>query len=391
MNADDVMERVRELGPYLRDQAPEAEALGRLPEATAKQLKQAGVVRLLQPKRFGGCEADPATFFEAVMSIGSNCGASGWVSGIVGVHPWELGLFDEKAQEDVWGDDVDTWVCSSYMPTGRARAVPGGFELRGRWSFSSGCDLADWVFLGGVLVDDDGRPSDPPDTLHFLLPKGDFTIVDGSWEVVGLSGTGSKDVTVDGVFVPAHRTLRSTQINDGTAPGVHPGLAPGFKMPWSCIFPGAITSAVIGIAEGALREAVAYQKDRVSFRQGAIADSAVVMSLLGTAASDIESAHLQFVSNVQRMFALVSRGETVPLSMRSDGRRDQVRASWRAVRAVDDLFDHAGGGALRRTAPLQRFWRDAHAGLHHVINTVDKSFHSWSLVAMGLEPVDWMV
>jgi alkylation response protein AidB-like acyl-CoA dehydrogenase len=357
-----------------------------------KRLKDTGVVRLMQPKAFGGYEADPTMFYEAVVAIASCCGASGWVTGVIGVHPWELGLFEERAQREVWSEDADTWICSSYMPTGKARAVDGGYELNGRWSFSSGCDAAEWAFLGGVVVPDNGSQSTGlPETVHFLLPSHDVMIVEDSWDVVGLSGTGSKDVVVESAFVPSHRTLRSAEIVAGTAPGLHGTVAPVFRMPWSCIFPSAITAAVIGIGEGAIREAVRYQKDRVSFRQGAIADSPVVMSSIGAASSEIQSAHVQVMRNIAQMYALVEAGGPVPLEVRSNGRRDQVRASWRAVRAVDDLFDNAGGGALRRSAPLQRIWRDAHAGLHHVINAVDTSFQSWARVAMDLEPVDWMV
>jgi alkylation response protein AidB-like acyl-CoA dehydrogenase len=391
LNAEDVLEQVRDLAPFLREHASEAEALGRLPEETTKRLKETGVVRLLQPRNFGGFEADPGLFFDAVMAIGSCCGASGWVSGIVGVHPWELGLLSEEAQSDVWAADVDTWVCSSYMPGGIARRTDGGYLLSGEWSFSSGCDTAEWAFLGGILVDDDGKPSTPPDVLHFLVARSDFGIVDDSWDVVGLCGTGSKNVVVDGAFVPSHRTIRAAEINAGTAPGLAVNDAPVLRMPWSCVFPGAITAALIGIAEGAMREAISYQQDRVSVRQGQISDSPVVMTSIGNASSEIAASRGQFRSNVDRMYALVQRGLSVPVEMRSDGRRDQVRASWRSVRAVDDLFDQCGGGSLRRGTALQRLWRDAHAGLHHVINTTDKTFQSWARVSMGFEPVDWMV
>jgi alkylation response protein AidB-like acyl-CoA dehydrogenase len=391
VKAEDVLERVRELGPYLRSQAIEAETLGRVPEGTAKHLKETGVVRLLQPTRWGGYAADPTIFLEAIISIAESCGASGWVSGIVGVHPWELAMMEEQAQRDVWSDDIDTWVCSSYMPTGKATPVAGGYELSGRWSFSSGCDLAEWAFLGGVRVDPDASGSGPPEVLHLLVPRSDVTIDDASWDVVGLRGTGSKDVTVSGAFVPEHRVVRAADIMNGNAPGLQGPVDPVFRMPWSCVFPGAISAAVIGIAQGALREALDYQSKRVTHRQGATTDSPIVMTEIGMASSEIDASQVQFLHNARRMYATVLAGGTVSMQTRSDGRRDQVRASWRAVRAVDALFDTAGGGALRTTSALQRYWRDAHAGLHHVINATDKSFHSWATVAMGLEPVDWLV
>src|SRR5205085_1761562 len=120
------------------------------------------------PKSAGGLEADPVTFFTAVRLIASACGSTGWVASVVGVHPWQLALFPAQAQDDVWGADPATPMSSSYAPTGKARRVKGegrgegrwagggGYTLDGRWSFSSGCDHASWVLLGGIVTDDEG-------------------------------------------------------------------------------------------------------------------------------------------------------------------------------------------------------------------------------------------
>jgi len=98
---------------------------------------------------------DPTIFFEAVMAIARHCGASGWVSGIIGVHPWELGVCDRRVQDEMWAGDPDRWMWSTYMPGGFARPVDGGYEFTGRWQFSSGCDVSDWIILGGIVVDGD--------------------------------------------------------------------------------------------------------------------------------------------------------------------------------------------------------------------------------------------
>lgn len=386
----EVLERVRASLPTLQDQAEQAEQLGRLPDTTAKLLRDIGVVRLLQPKRFGGYEADPRTFFEAVMAISAACSASGWISGIVGVHPWELAQCDIRAQEEVWADDPDTWVCSTYMATGLARPVDGGYEFKGKWSFSSGSDVSEWIFLGGLVTDDSGVPLEPLQYRHFLLPSGDYTVVDGSWDVVGLCGTGSKDIVVDGVFVPGYRTVDNMEIIGGTGPGLAVNDDPVFRVPWGAIFPNAITASLVGIAEGALEAALAYQGPRVSISVGPIADNVMVMTSIGEAASDIDACRVQLLRNVGDMYEYATRGEPVPLPLRARGRRDQVTGSWRACRAVDTLFDTAGGGSLRRSTRLQRHWRDAHAALHHIINVRDTAARSWGLVALGADPIDWI-
>src|SRR5450432_237526 len=193
-----VVNGVRDLLPVLRDRAQQTEDARVVPAESVKALAETGFFRLLQPARFGGHEADPLTFYTAVRLVASACGSTGWVSSVLGVHPWHLGLFPLQAQEEVWGDDRGTRVSSSYAPTGRAQEVPGGHRLTGRWSFSSGCNHATWVLLGGIVLDDDGKPTD---FRTFLLPASDYTI-DDVWDTVGLRGTGSNDIIVDGVFVP---------------------------------------------------------------------------------------------------------------------------------------------------------------------------------------------
>src|SRR5688572_10535982 len=199
---DELVGRARALIPTLRERAHRADELRRIPEETIADFEQAGFFRMLQPVRWGGFEVDPKTFFEVQRTVARGCASSAWVLGVVGVHAWQLALFEEQAQKDVWGDDSRTLISSSYAPTGTIERADGGFRVSGRWSFSSGCDHADWVFLGGFAP----SPADrPPDMRTYLLPKSDYRI-DDNWHVAGLKGTGSKDIVVDGAFVPEHRT-----------------------------------------------------------------------------------------------------------------------------------------------------------------------------------------
>jgi alkylation response protein AidB-like acyl-CoA dehydrogenase len=382
MTTHDVLAEIRRIGPELAARAEEVEAAGRLSEQHAKLLKDAGVMRLLQPERWGGFEAEPESLSLAAAEVAHYCSASGWVTGIVGVHSWELALYDERAQQEVWGDDQDTWICSTYMPTGTMTQVEGGFRFSGRWSFSSGCDVATWIFLGGLLPGE--GPTDPPTYYHLLLPREDYEIVDDTWDVVGLRGTGSKDIVVNDVFVPDYRTVSDAAMTGGTAPG-HADCSPLYRMPWSSIFPNAITAPMVGMAEAALAAAIEYQRDRVSLAIGGkVPKAEYTMTTIGQAASDIAACRAVMIANLQEMWAMVQAGEQVPLEVRARGRAAQVQNGWRAARAVDVLFDHCGGGSLQLRTPLQRVWRDIHAALHHVINVQDKSFQSYASVLMGL-------
>jgi alkylation response protein AidB-like acyl-CoA dehydrogenase len=297
-------------------------------------------------------------------------------------------MFDRRLQEEIWGADPDTWVSSSYAPDGgRARPVDGGFQVGGHWRFSSGADQCDWVWLGGVVTDQNGEVTKPVEIRHFVLPRSDYEIVEDSWDVVGLRGTGSKDIVVGDVFVPEYRTIVFSKMFDGSA-AVEAGLSgsPLYTMPFSAIFPSAITSAVIGIAEGALAAHVAYQRDRVFAGRVKMAEDPSAMRVIAEAGSEIRAARAQLLANVAEMFELAQRGDSIPLEPRVYARRDQIQSAVRAVRAVDVVFAHSGGNALRLDEPLQRFWRDAHAGLNHAIFVYGGVFTAASKVAMGLDP-----
>ncbi len=384
--AERVLDRVMAIADRLREQAADAERLGRLPDETVKDLKSVGAIRLLQPKQYNGFEVHPREFAETVMTVASLDPASGWICGVVGVHPYQLAYADSRVPEEIWGTDTDTWVASPYAPQGVAKPVDGGYIFNGRWQFSSGTDACDWIFLGAMVGDSDGKPLMPPQMLHMILPRKDYQIVEDSWNVVGLRGTGSKDVIVRDAFVPNYRTMNATEVMDGTAQREAGMTDTLYLMPWSTMFPLGITSAVIGIAEGALAAHLDYQRDRVGAAGTAIKDDPYVMYAIGEAAADINAARQELLANVDRIYDIVDAGDEVSFADRAAGRRTQVRSAWRAVMAVDQIFSRSGGNALRMDNPLQRYWRDAHAGLAHAIHVPGTTFHASALSSLGIEP-----
>lgn len=381
-----VLDRIEQHADEIRAAGAEGDKLMRLSDATADRLRDAGAIRMLQPKQYGGLEVHPREFAETTMAVGAMDGAAGWVTGIVGVHPWELAFFDTEAQDEVWGRDPDTWMASPYAPMGVARPVDGGYLLSGRWSFSSGTDHCQWVMIGAAVGDERGKRVTPPRTLHVLLPRSDYEIDQESWDVVGLRGTGSKDLIVEDAFVPAYRTIDAATVFDGTAPKVAGRTETLYNFPFSCIFPLGITSALIGIAEGALACHIAAQKSRVAITGIPIKEDPYVLYAIGDAAAEIAASRAAILETVDRFWDLVERRQDVTFEMRAIGRRTQTAAAWRVVRAVDEIFARSGGGALQMKTPLQRFWRDAHAGLCHAIHVPGSIFHSSALTQLGGEP-----
>jgi 3-hydroxy-9,10-secoandrosta-1,3,5(10)-triene-9,17-dione monooxygenase len=381
-----VIDRVMDIADQLREQAVEAERIGRLTDQTTKAMKEVGSIRLLQTAKYGGYEVHPREFAETVMATAALDPAAGWITGVVAVHPYQLAYADPRVAEEIWADDFDTWVASPYAPQGVAKPVDGGYVFNGRWQFSSGTDQCDWIILGAMLGDADGKPVMPPQMLHMILPRKDYQIVEDSWNVVGLRGTGSKDIIVRDAFVPDYRTMDATEVMDGTAQRKAGMTKPLYLMPWSTMFPLGITAAVVGIAEGALAAHLDYQRDRVGATGTAIKDDPYVMYAIGEAAADINAARQELLANVDRIYDIVEAGKDVSFQDRAAGRRTQIRAAWRAVMAVDQIFSRSGGNALRMDKPLQRYWRDAHAGLAHAIHVPGTVFHASALSSLGIEP-----
>ncbi|BBZ75944.1 hydroxylase [Mycolicibacterium anyangense] len=381
-----VIDKVMDAADQLREHAVEAEKIGKLTEQTVKIMKSAGNIRLLQPKEHGGLEVHPREFAETVMATAALDPAAGWINGVVGVHPYQLAYADPRVAAEIWADDVDTWVASPYAPQGVAVPVDGGYIFNGRWQFSSGTDHCDWIFLGALLGDAEGKPVMPPQMLHMILPRKDYEIVEDSWDVVGLRGTGSKDVIVRNAFVPDYRTMDAFKVMDGTAQREAGMTDTLYLMPWSSMFPLGISAATIGICEGALAAHLDYQRERVNAAGTAVKDDPYVMYAIGEAAADINAARQEILANIDRIYDMVDSGKEVTFADRAAGRRTQVRAVWRAVMAVDQIFSRSGGNGMRMDKPLQRYWRDAHTGMAHAIHVPGTVFHASALSSFGVEP-----
>jgi len=383
-----VIAGVTELLPTLRQRAQETEDARVVPAESVKSLEETGFFRLLQPKSAGGLEADPVAFFTAVRLIASACGSTGWVASVVGVHPWQLALFPQQAQDDVWGVDPATRMSSSYAPTGKAKLVKGGgevggggYQLNGRWSFSSGCDHASWVLLGGIVTDDAGQPVD---FCTFLLPASDYTI-DDVWDTVGLRGTGSNDIVVDNAFVPGHRALSFTGVTKIACPGHQVNPGPLYRIPFGSIFSYAITTPIIGMATGAYAAHVDYQRQRVraSYVGQRSAEDPFAQVRIAEAAALIDAAWLALERDMTELMGHATSNEKIPLPLRLRTRRDQVTGTGQAIRAVDLLFENSGGRALKLGTPIQRFWRDAHAGRVHAINDPERALSTFGRGELG--------
>jgi 3-hydroxy-9,10-secoandrosta-1,3,5(10)-triene-9,17-dione monooxygenase len=385
---DELIGRARDLVATLEERAKKADELRRVPDETIADFQRSGFFRMLQPKRWGGLEVHPKTFFDVQMTVARACPSSAWVLGVVAVHAWQLGLFAEQAQKDVWAPDPATLISSSYAPTGVIEKVEGGFKVSGRWSFSSGCDHAAWVFLGGFVPTPEGAP---PDMRTFLLPRSDYRI-DDNWQVIGLKGTGSKDIVVDGAFVPEHRTHRLIDGFRCKSPGNTLNTSPLFRIPFGQIFVRSVSSTSIGIADGALAAFIRVAAKRTAAGdQSKVAGDPTVQRLCAEAASSVEELKLVLHRNMDELYRFAELAEEVPIARRVAFRFDSSNAADRACTIVGKLFNAAGGRAIFLGNPLLRYWLDVNAGRAHYANNPEKPARNFGGVQLELKNTDFFI
>ncbi|MGO4596275.1 acyl-CoA dehydrogenase family protein [Terrabacter sp. 2RAF25] len=380
----DVLGNIKENASVLKDEAKPSDDLGRLTDRTASVLRESGVIRLYQPKEFGGYEAHPVEFMEAAMAVGAASPSAGWVTGVVGVHPWEIAMFDTRLQEEIWGEDPDTWTASPYAPFGRATKVDGGFLFTGQWPYSTGTDHSEWVILGGLVVGDDGEPTMPPDMRHFVIPRKDYEIVDDSWNVLGLKGTGSKDVRMTDVFIPDYRVVEAPLMLNGAYEDRQPGKSL-YRLKFPVVFSAAINSGTLGIVQGALDVYRSYMEQRVSADGRVARRDPIQLNVYGEAAADVAASRTVLLNDMKELFDHVDKGGEVSWSQRLTVRRNGVRAVRRAVDAVDRLYKISGAQGIHERLPNERYWRDMQAGLSHICNVSEAITVEWATDDLGGE------
>jgi 3-hydroxy-9,10-secoandrosta-1,3,5(10)-triene-9,17-dione monooxygenase len=382
-----LVQRAQGLQGGLRARAEHTGALRRLPDETIAELQEAEFFKMLQPRRYGGLEVHPSTFFEVQMSIAEACPSTAWVLGVVAVHAWQLALFDPKAQEEVWGEDPSVLISSSYAPTGKVTRVEGGFRLSGRWHFSSGCDHCDWAFLGSFVPTEGG----PPDMRTFLVPKKDYRIED-TWHTMALKGTGSKDIVVEGVFVPEHRTHRMSDGFKCSSPGNAVNDSPLYRIPFGQIFVRSVSTTALGIARGALDFYKSVTATKVGAADGnrAAADPSAKMAV-ARASSAVEQSVMVLHRNFEAMMDYAQRGERIPIDQRVAWRWDSSEAVTRCVSVVDELFTLCGGRAIFLSSPMHRYFCDIHGARAHYANRLDSSGRNFGGVMLGQKTKDYFV
>jgi 3-hydroxy-9,10-secoandrosta-1,3,5(10)-triene-9,17-dione monooxygenase len=388
ISPETLVQRARELVPVLAARARQCEEARCVPKETVADLQKAGLFEVLKPKKYGGYEMDPQVFYDVCMTLAEGDMSTAWIYGVIGVHNWQIALFDPRAAEDVFGKNPQTLIASTYMPKGQVTPVEGGFKFSGRWGFSSGIDHCEWVFLGGLIFSKD--PKTPPEYRTFLLPKKDYEIVD-TWHVMGLKGTGSKDIVVKDVFVPEYRTHKASDGFMGTNPGRETFNAPLYKLPFGQIFVRAVSSAAIGSLQGAVNAFRDWGKAWMGNMGVKTADQGPAQLAVAEALAAIDEMKLVMNRNFEVLMTAARNAKQVDIPQRLQYRFQAAQVVERCARHAYQLLSACGGRGIFNDFPVVRHFLDIHAARAHYANNPDLFGKNFGGVMLGRENTDFFI
>jgi 3-hydroxy-9,10-secoandrosta-1,3,5(10)-triene-9,17-dione monooxygenase len=375
--------RARALIPQLCERASRTEELRRLPSETERDLHEAGLFRIVQPKRVGGSEFDYVALVDCADALGQADASVAWNFANLASHHWMLGMFNKRAQDLVWNKDANSLIASSFIfPAGRARKVDGGYLLRGSWPFSSGVDASEWNMLASVVSSDD--EADGIEYRIFLLNRSDYKIKD-TWNAAGLRGTGSNDVEVSDAFVAEPMTLAVSDLDGGPTPGsaVNPNAL--YALPVFSLFPYVLSGVALGNAQACLDDYADLARHRAStYNRAKLGDLQSTQIKIAEASAKIDAARLIMRSTCIEAMADARRGYVPDIAAKTKMRRDGAYSVNLCTEAVSLLFAASGARGLFTTGALQRQFRDSHAINSHIAFNFDAAGTNYGRVALGL-------
>ena len=379
----DMIAAARALLPRLRDRAARTEELRRLPAETERDLHDAGLFRIVQPKRVGGSEFDYVALVDCADVLGQADASVAWNFANLASHHWMLAMFDKRAQDLVWNKDADVLIASSFIfPAGRARKVDGGYVLRGRWPFSSGVDSCEWNMLASVVSSDD--EADGIEYRIFLVNKSDYKIID-MWNAAGLRGTGSNDVEVHDAFVAEPMTVAVSDLAGGPTPGSAVNPNPLYALPVFSLFPYVLSGVALGNAQACLDDYVDIARHRAStYNRAKLGDLQSTQIKIAEASAKVDAARLIMRSTCIEAMADARRGHVPDMAAKTRSRRDGAYSVNICTEAVSLLFAASGARGLFTTGALQRQFRDGHAINSHIAFNFDAAGTNYGRVALGL-------
>ena len=370
------------LQQLLRRHREDGDRRRRLTGEVVAGLVDAGQFRTQVSRRYGGLECDASTVLEATAEVSKGDASAGWLVMILSCADWLVGVFPDRAQEDVYRDGPDTRVCAVLSPQGRSRPVAGGWLVDGRWMPSSGCMEAQWATLGTMVAI---GPGEPEQQVLALVPMTDLAVED-TWHTIGMRATASNTLTGSGVFVPAHRILPLGPAIEGSHPGTNPGSL--FRSGLVPLFVTHMMAPYLGMAQAALEHVLDTAPSRpVTFTNYARkVDSTAFQLAIANAATRIDAAWALARHAAHTVDSYAARG-VHPQHLeraRIRGWTGHVVSECRA--AIDVLASAQGASTFSETGLLGSIVRDMHTASRHAIASPESNAEIYGKALLGVVP-----
>jgi alkylation response protein AidB-like acyl-CoA dehydrogenase len=382
-SAADLVDRARELAPLLRKNAAASEANRRVEEETIQAMRNAGLMRVSTPKRYGGWEMNTRAMLDVGSAIAEADGGAAWVANLNNVCCWLTSLFPVRAQDEVFGSDPDTCVSGVLNPTATVKKELGGYRVvTGEWHYNSGGWHAQWAVLGLPIVNDAGEPIDQG---LAMIPMSDLERVD-TWFVAGMKSSGSICLRAKNVFIPDHRILSVPQAIEGKYPTeMHDEAF------YRSAFVALLSIILVGPILGLGRAALEFVRQKASSRTIAYTffekqSSSVAFQLqLADAAMMIDTAHFHAYRAADDIDGAAARGVYLDLLTRARVRADTGYTVEKITQAIDKLLFAHGSAGFADTSPLQRIWRDAAVASRHAVVLPPIGYELYGKALLGVK------
>lgn len=364
----------------LESRADETEKLRQLPAATIAELKSTGFSRLCQPRKYGGAELPLDAAVDILSILAGGCASTAWVCAVYTDHSILSSLLPDRATKEIWGKNPEATISAGYHPTGKAERINQSWQLSGKWGWVSGCDFADWYLFGAFASENDA------DLIHnfFLVPKTDVKIED-NWHVMGMRGTGSKNVMIKEATVPDYRVISLPEANGGAIARGNKENRPLYRLGHVSAVPFVFVSVAIGIAESLLRIMTKQISERHSMGRN-LSELQSMQLHFSEVSAEIDCARLLMTRDTSETMEAMRNGRALTLLERGRNRRDMAYAGRLCKSAVDQLHDMAGASGIFDEHAAQRKFRDLQAAVRHIALSWDLAGTNCGEIMLGLEP-----
>jgi alkylation response protein AidB-like acyl-CoA dehydrogenase len=375
-----LIDAAREIAPIIQKHTEEAERDRRLSRPVLTALRETGLLRMSTPRSLGGLETDPITRALVVEEISRHDSAAGWT--LENPLDWAFlcARLPDEGAEEIYSRGADILIAAQFGRPLHATSTEGGYRISGRAPFVSNCYDADWI-SSTALVDVDQHSEGEPETVMVYFPRKNCDIID-NWDMMGMRGTGSHDISVTDVYVPKSRTFRMV-------PEFEPGShyhGPLYRLPLVGAAATGIPTPMLGVARRAIDEVteLALTKTPVA-SSGLLKERSSAQVRLGKAEAVLRSGRLLLLDTVSEAWQRCVDGRPHSLRQKADLLLAATHAMSSAVQAVELACSIAGTTAFRAASPLERCFRDVQTMKHHVFAS-EARYGTFGQVYLGIPP-----